>query len=267
MVLSAELELAGLIFVLYIQDTVLLLNSNEGVLTYTSDGRWKLSLGSTNTRVMGKNLYVPNLLTVHRPHYRMRWSFEADEASGDTQSDGVQVEASMPAKASDPMPSDWSPNLELFQGLGIVTMMMAFIQFVAFPAVMFLYQTDASVIVVLVAIYLTVMAALALVWSRMDAFGLTSKKYAGLCFECLICPPIAINLVRRFSVDLCRSADLVVAAQKLVTPESWQEAQQALGRRIEDQLSLELEDTNRYSSLKRRLEAISAPWRNIDDHK
>jgi hypothetical protein len=216
---------------------------------------------------MGKNLYVPNLLTVHRPHYRMQWSFEAEEASGETQNGGEQVEFALLAKASDPMPSDWSPRVELFKGLGIVTLMMAFIQFIAFPAVMFFYQTDASVIVVLVAIYSTVLAALALVWSRMEAFGLTSKKFAGLCFECLICPPIAINLVRRFSVDMCRSADLVAVAHRLVSPESRQEAQQALGKRIEDQLSLEPEDTKRHFALRRRLEAISSPWRSVDEHQ
>ena len=81
--LSVEVQLIGLILALYLHDSILLLYSNEGVLTSSGSGRWKLGLGFSNTHIFGKELYLPNLLTVYRPMYRMRWEFEAEPPDGE----------------------------------------------------------------------------------------------------------------------------------------------------------------------------------------
>lgn len=280
MMLTAELELVGLIFGLYLQDAALLLHSNEGVLASTGNRGWKLGLGEAQLRIMGKNLFIPNLLTVHRPHYRMLWDFE-NTANQVKSSDlplpkrstfrddhrksrrGKRSQHNFDNSLSVSI-SNWTPHLEAFDALRWFTSILGILQLMVFPSVMFLYQTDVSVITVLTAIYTVIILTLGVVWFNTTTFGLTGKKFALLCFECLVCPPLAINLVRRFSLDMCKSVDLVEAAENLLSPEAWVSAKQKLGSRIEDQMSLEQEDSLRYVAMQTRLGLLS-PTRSSDD--
>jgi hypothetical protein len=161
---------------------------------------------------------------------------------------------------------DWAPRPEAFRVLGWLCLLSGLLQLLAFPAVMFLYQTDVSVIAVLAAIYTSILAVIALVWRRAGIFGLTGKKLGALAFECLVCPPFAINLVRRLSIDQCKSADLVVAAEQLLKPEAWATAQQQLGARLEDQMSLEPEGSQRYTALQSRLHTLLPARSLADEH-
>jgi hypothetical protein len=250
MMLTAELELSALILVLYVQDAALLLHNNEGVLSHCGQGRWQLGLGSANTRIGGKNLYLPNLLAVQRPHYRMRWNFEAD-------ADSAAAAKSAPG---------WAPQTAAFAVLGWLCLLLGLLQGLVLPAVMFRYQTDLSVIAVLVALYATVIAALAVVWRQASVFKLSGRKFAALCFECLVCPPLAINLVRRLSLDLCPSADLLAVARQCLDSEAWQAACQILAQRLEDQISLEPQDSPRYAALQSRRIGL-APTRSGTDEQ
>lgn len=250
MMLSAELELAGLIYALYLQDAVVLLHSNEGVLTRTGQGHWALGLGASNWRIRGKNLYWPLPFTVHRPHYRLRWDFEASPTN--------------PAAASPPR---WAPKLEAFKGLGWFTALSVVLQLLVFPVVMFAYPTNVAVIATLVAIYACVLASLGVVWRGASTWGYSGRKLAGLCFECLVCPPLAINLVHRLSLDLCKTADLLATAETLLPPDAWLAARKNLCVRLEDQMSLEPDDSPRLRALQARHAALLPPRSPDDDEQ
>jgi hypothetical protein len=261
MMISAELELIGLIYALYLQDSVLLLHSNEGVITSTGEGRWSLGLGSTHARIMGKNLLFPNPLMVHRPQYRMGWSFEE-----------VPAKVALPHKNkkakkgtkpnSDAGIAYWAPDLQAFKLLSKFTIMNGLLQLVLLPLIIMLYQTDALVISAIAVTYLMVFATLGVARANAELFGLTGRKFVGLCFECLVCPPLAINLVRRLSLDLCSSADLLDASAKLLAPEDWANAKQKFAQRLEDQMSALPLDSVEFAGMQSRLEHLLGREKN-----
>jgi hypothetical protein len=107
-----------------------------------------------------------------------------------------------------------------------------------------------------------VFATMGVVRANAELFGLTGRKFVGLCFECLVCPPLAINLVRRLSLDLCSSADLLDASAKLLAPEDWANAKQKFAQRLEDQMSALPLDSVEFAGMQSKLERLLGREKN-----
>lgn len=201
---------------LYVYDSCVLLHGNEGVLVRRGDRRWAMSLGLANARIGGKNLFVPNLLAVHQPVLRMAWQFD---------------------QAGKP-PAGWADPAPAFRALGYASLWLGLVLFLLFPAVLFLYLRDSTLVAVLVLLYLSIGASLLLVHRQRQAYGLGRKQYWALCFECLVCPPLAVNLVRRLSLDRYPQHDLVALSERLLDTDERRLAYGLFVSRLEDQLML-----------------------------
>lgn len=236
MLLSAETQLVGLAVALYLLDSVTLLHVNEGMLTRHGPDRWSLSLGFANARVLGKNIFVPNLLAPHQPVFRLRWSFEhAGPALH-------QVEDVAPA----------------FRALGWASLWLACVQFLLFPAVLFFFLNDRSLVGTIALLYATICGNLYLLYRSLGRLGMDRKKFMGLCFECLVCPPLAVNLVRRVSLDRYKDLDLVCMADKVLDARGRALANTLFRSRLEDQLAV-LEEGQAQSQLVAARLAAFAP--------
>lgn len=216
MLLSPEVQLMALAVGLYVYDSCVLLHGNEGVLVRRGGRRWAVSLGLVHARICGKNLFVPNLLAVHQPVLRMAWQFD---------------------KAGKPQ-AGWADPVPAFRALGYASLWLGMVLFLLFPAVLFLYLRDSSLVAVLVLLYLSIGASLLLVYRQRQAHGLGRKQFWAMCFECLVCPPLAVNLVRRLSLDRCPHHDLVVLSDRLLDADDRRLAYGLFVSRLEDQLML-----------------------------
>lgn len=216
MFLTPEVQLMAVAVGLYVLDSCVLLHGNEGVLVRRGEHRWALSLGLAHARIGGKHLFVPNLLAVHQPVLRMAWQFD---------------------KAGSP-PDGWADPGPTLRALGYASLWLGLVLFGLFPAVLFLYLRDSSLVAVLVLLYLSIGTSLYLVHRHRQAYGLGRRQFWALCFECLVCPPLAVNLVRRLSLNLCERRDLVTLSFSLLEGDERASAQAAFASRLEDQLVL-----------------------------
>lgn len=235
MILSPEVQLMALAMGLYVFDSCVLLHGNEGMLVRRGERRWALSLGLAHARIGGKNLFVPNLLAVHQPVLRMAWQFD---------------------KAGSP-PDGWADPGPTLRALGYASLWLGLVLFGLFPAVLFLYLRDSSLVAVLVLLYLSIGASLYLVHRHRQAYGLGRRQFWALCFECLVCPPLAVNLVRRLSLNLCERCDLVALSSTLLDGDERARAQAAFASRLEDQLVLLGEQSAQGQAVQGRLQEIS----------
>jgi len=71
-----------------------------------------------------------------------------------------------------------------------------------------------------------------------------------LSFECLVCPPVAVNLVRKLSLGLPEiNQDLLVVSQNLLGVEDWRITKEEFISRIVEDIDFEDENTPRFVNL------------------
>ena len=99
-------------------------------------------------------------------------------------------------------------------------------------------------------LYLNVVAAL--LWSAFNRakYGLSGRRFAGLAFESLICPPFALNLIRKISAAMPVEEDLVTAARRLQRPGDWNATRMEFVARLDEEIEGEDQDSERAAVLK-----------------
>ncbi len=220
---------------LYLYDSALLLYFDEGIVLPAGRARWLVRFGSSNVRLMGKDLFLPNPLLPHRPLYRLSWRVPA-----------------LPAGADD----QWGHRRALFGALAPLVWAMALALFVLLPLGLFSRLGTQFLLAAVALLYLGILAALAWLAVRRAPLRLPAKTLALLAFECLVCPPFALNLVRKVSLALPVAEDLAVAARKLQAPADWNATRLELIKRLEEEIDGEEENSERAALLarsKRRL--------------
>ena len=70
---SAETLLMLLIVVLYLQDSLMFLRSDEAVLVRGIGKRWRVGFGTRSWRLSGREPYLCNPFTPHAPVFRLHW--------------------------------------------------------------------------------------------------------------------------------------------------------------------------------------------------
>ena len=231
MTLSVELQLLALTIGLYVFDSMLLLFPNEGLLTSIGNSKWHISFGSDTTRVRGKEVLFPNLFLPQRPIFKLSWDYE-----------GVN--------ASKLMNVDWLAQKNLFKNLMIPIYAIAFAQFILFPYVIFFFLTDLSIIIAIAYLYGSVLLALFLIYRKRDLFHISKRNFFSLSFECLVCPPVAVNLIRKISLSLPDiNEDLLSVAKRLLEDEVWHVTKNSFMSKLMEEIDFEDEGTPRYIKL------------------
>lgn len=195
--LEAQLLILAVLF--YIYDSSILLFSNEGVITPS----WKNWTAKTHPRglvLLRKRLFIPNLLLPHRPIFRLHWQPES-------MSQAASVE--------------WQKEKSLYGWFGLPAYGMALALFVITPITYYFFRSDPALLTCLALIYLIPVGAGMLMYRHQKHLGFSTKNAWSLFFECLLCPPFTINIVRKLSLARPLQASFVDSAFQLVDAAQW----------------------------------------------
>jgi hypothetical protein len=225
MVREPELVLMALAIGLYLYDSALLLYSNEGVLIARRAG-WSVRFASA-FRLARKELFLPSPLSPHRPLFRLAWN--ARSAAVDT---------------------EWSGRARLYRPLAAPVAGMALALYVMLPLGLFSFLGDRLILAALAVLYLNIVVALIWLTYRRSALGLTLRRLGALAFEALICPPFALNIVRKLSCDTPVAEDLADAARRLQSAADWNRTRAQLLNKVGQQLQEEDESSPRGVALR-----------------
>lgn len=174
----------------YLFDSIRLLFRNE-VIFSESGGRWHVHFADDRWVMFGKCLYLPNPLTPWRAPFRTSWSPAAKPA----------------AKALLPLASLWPLRVlvAVVSGLLLIVLPIALLRLSAF------WQLCA-----LVSCYLLIISLLAILWRRRDLLSLSAHRWRQLALDALICPPFALNTLRKLTFDAPMSLDAVEIARHVL---------------------------------------------------
>lgn len=215
---------------LYLYDSALLLYCNEAILVPRRNSNWNVVFGSEHLRVIGKEVYIPNPFQMHRPLFRASWDYVGGAKTQET----------------------WEPPRKSFMPLTPLVWNMAVALFVFLPLGFFTRLGDSILRPALVLLFSSILAALVWIWIHRTEFRITTKRFIGLAFESLVCPPFALNLVRHVAMTVPVSEDLVSVARRLQNPNDWRRTREQLIRRLSNEMEYEDTGSARYALLQDR---------------
>ena len=163
----------------YVYDCCLLLFDNESVQHWTGTV-WQPQQ-PTSVVLLRKRLLVLNLLRPDRLCVR---------AVG--QNIDLPAPATLLIEAARPLA--WGVLLLLVLLIGVL------------PVVSLVLGAGLALLAVFAAFYATVIALLIITARRQANLGLTRKAYWGIVLDCLLCPPFAVNLVRKIALQTSTTA-------------------------------------------------------------
>jgi hypothetical protein len=216
---SAEVQLIAVIFLLYLYDCIVPVYRNEVVARRLPSG-----FGVTfprNSATFGKRLLIRlPLAAPFYPAYRLVWSPYPPEDVTPPKAWAETFRARDAALCSRLFPGT------LFLMLSVLLLMPLGLYFLPI-----LY-----VLALLPFLYLFLFFQLYQLARFCADYPLPREKFWLLAVESLLCPPCAINLVRKVSLQLPVAADLVVFAETLLPPEARQTVIRGVADRIEENL-------------------------------
>jgi hypothetical protein len=238
--LSYELDLIVLAVLLYLVDSSPLLYSNEMVFECNRRGAWSIAQG--RIVLAGRFLCVLNPLTPHRPSFRLHWHLTELATAGEK-----------------PVWSDFARELHaltpavLTAGAGL---------FLVLPLGMFSPLGAYAVIPALLLIYGATTVALFRLYGLRDRLALPRRRYIAIAFECIACPPFAVNLVRKITLALAVTEPLPLAAKRLLSDRRWSSLRPRCLSMLND--AIEISDD---PSERQLLEAQKVRLTALDDRK
>jgi hypothetical protein len=212
----------------YLADSFILLYPNE-VVFVERYGQWTWSCGSQR-QMLRRNPYLPNPLTPDALLFRAAWSSSPSGPKATNQE-------SMHSLASTLTP--------LRHLVVILFVLLA----VGLPLYLYLKLSHLSVILVL-SIYGVSLTIASMLWRRRRALGLSPRMLAELAFEAVVCPPLALNVVRKITLRTSLIEDPIAFAQQTLRADRLVALLQAIQIWVNEELEFEDEGSARHQELK-----------------
>ncbi|MDR2220473.1 MAG: hypothetical protein LBE24_07845 [Methylobacillus sp.] len=219
---------------LYLYDSTMLLASNEAVLA-GGKKRWGALFGADNVPMRNKEPLIPNPFLPHQPLYRFAWKMEGQ---------------------SDPTPS-WSPPVNSYARLIPSVWLMFLALFALIPLGLFALGPWVW-IAGMALFYVNAILALTLVWFKRADYAVSNWRFAALAFECLACPPFALNLVRHLSLQFKPTEDFIAVMNQYLSEAEREAALAKIARRLRHAIDWETEASPRAAALTAHLQTIES---------
>ena len=200
--MSTEAALMLIAVALYLYDATLLLARNEAVVFRGWGGRWYTGFGAHRWLLDGKEPYLPNPWLPHRGLWRLTWQWNDQPAP------------SRPATAQHTVTA---PHELAY--LAAPLYLSALGLFVLLPLGLFSRLGLPMAALAIAVVYLANIVNLCVLFALRHRLHLPPKSFARIAFECLACPPFALNLVRKVCAARRVDEDLMAAATRLLPPE------------------------------------------------
>ena len=218
--ISTQLQVVLAIVLFYLYDAALLLKPEEGLLRPLRSG-WRAQLASRGFELRQKRLLWLPIFVLHRPVYRQRWSATRIHLPGDTGfSTAVEAHACS------------------FRAFALPLYLLAVLLFLGLPAALLVLHSELMQLTALALIYLSTawLGWLALRHGKQRRSDLAFAR--STAFQILLCPPFALNVVRKLSLSYEIQADLLQTAQAHMSASQWQDlaaqVQQLMQREMDE---------------------------------
>jgi len=223
-IFSTEVQLVIAAVVFYFYESSVLLFANEAIASPVGRNRWQVKIGASGFKVGNKYLFFPNFIFLHRPVFRLSWDLQ-----------DLRVEVS----------PDLEKGRKLLAEFKYVVYGAATTIFLLLPFNLFFLPNHGVSLATLFAIYFNSACAAFLLLKKSGKLVGGTQLAKKTALECLLCPPITINLIRRLSMSSKIQMTTLAACYNYSDEFMWEESKvhliELLEQAIEDANSAELE--------------------------
>ena len=198
---SYEAELIGLAIALYLFDSSVLLYANQGIMTCSRGGHWSVSSGWRGFLLAGRTVCVVNPFAPQEPAFRLGW----------------RINRPVPS----PIDHGWSQLAVPLHRLRWPVVIAGTALFVLLPIGLFTRAGVYATVTALTLLYGSTAVGLYLLHGQRQQLDMNGRHFWGFAFECMACPPFAVNMVRRLSLARAVSEPLPGAAARLLDRSAW----------------------------------------------
>lgn len=224
--IPAEAQLVALIGALYLYDCVSLVYHNQVVVRRTRQG-WQVAFPRDNATFGKRLMLMLPLLAPFYPAYKLSWNINAGIVSGDVESSLADF------RSADEL---------LFLRLAPVSVFLGFGVLLAVPIGLRFLPTM-SFLVLLAVLYAGIAYQLVRLWRIRVSCHLPTEKFSSFAFECIACPPCAVNLLRKVSLNTIPKLDLIDFVERTLPREQQIDIVSEVIKRVEADLVAEDESS------------------------
>lgn len=224
--ISAEVQLIVLIGALYLYDCVALVYHNQVVVRRTRQG-WHVAFPRDNATFGRRLMLMLPLLAPFYPAYKLSWNIKQGSVSGDAERSlaGFQT-------ADELLFSKIAP-VSAFLGFGVLLAIPFGLRFLS----------TVSFLGLLAVLYSGIVFQLIRLWRIRASFHLPTEKFSSLAFESIACPPCAVNLLRKVSLNTTPELDLIDFVERTLPVEQQMDIVGEVIKRVEADLVIEEENS------------------------
>jgi hypothetical protein len=225
----------------YLFDSAMLLYSNE-LLLHRRAQRWTYSAGS-NFFLLGRRLWLANPFEPQYALFRVAWS-ETDR------------------RPAQDKPQEMAAFLVALRPLRYLVLVLLILLIGGLPLSALLFGAGIVMLAVIGLYYACVLLALAMVYARREIFGLGSARaMLSVAFDVLACPPFAVNLVRKLSLQRSIAGNPIEFARLALEPQRFATLVALICARVDSDLRGAVENSANMKSLQEfraHLEALAS---------
>ena len=150
---------------------------------------WRVKTGVDGWTLKGRYIYILNLLKPQQITHKLRCSFKSRGKS----TINIRLD-----ELSEP-----------YEGYGLLLILLALTLLAVIPCIVVFHLRDIYFVIAIVVNYLLILLILSKLYRNSEKLGIMKQELLMLAFECLICPPLALNAIRKLSVKKPNIEDML----------------------------------------------------------
>ena len=237
--LSFEALLVLGVFGLYCFDSLMLLNFNE-LIFIRFKKKWSYKFPILSLQFLRKFPFLPNLLTPNVPLFKVFW----------------------PTSDQDVNFKEFDIFIKSLIPVQVISLMLLVLMFICLPIVAFRYGSGINLLIVFFAIYILIISILIYLFAQKNDLKLSNTKFVSVTFESIVCPPFALNMVRKISLNYPINVDPYIFSKKMFDEKTKKSFKKNLCINIDKKMNFLEKDSERFIKLNNYLNQIKSEKEN-----
>ena len=141
--------------------------------------------------------------------------------------------------------------------LQIIASLLLMLIIFAIPFVAFIFDSGPQLLTLFMFIYLLIFISVCYLFIYRDPLGLSGLKLSSIAFECILCPPFAINIARKVSMSYEIGSDPIDCSKMLFDKQTFKLFKSDLTSLLKTNMKYHEKDSARYTALQSYLNDIT----------
>jgi len=225
------------VFFLYVYDAIQMVYANDVLIIYKS-GTWTYKLDRGHFLILGKKFYIPNLISFGDFAYCLQW-------------DNLEV----PISNNKISFSDIQNSL---YGVQICAYFTAFLLLILMPIALFVIKIELLSVIILALIYISCIGMSFLIFMQKSKLRFSGGEFFYLSLELILCPPFALNVVRKINCHINKKETSINVAKALLSRSQFTQLCEEIIDLVDCQINSEIDDHEEIARLTKVRNSISA---------